>query len=117
MPKINNYPPFIIPFVNDTRATTKAPVKSAILIDYNQFNYLIIKYLFPDAEKIAASTARGNAADDIKSASGEIYVELKRILNMTKCGNTKDAFFRDTLAPLITEDTSIYKELEREIFS
>ena len=36
---------------------------------------------------------------------------------MTKCGNTKDAFFRDTLAPLITEDTSIYKELEREIFS
>lgn len=57
-------------------------------------------------EKIAASTARGNAADDIKSASGEIYVELKRILNMTKCGNTKDAFFRDTLAPLITEDTS-----------
>lgn len=68
-------------------------------------------------EKIAASTARGNAADDIKSASGEIYVELKRILNMTKCGNTKDAFFRDTLAPLITEDTSVYKELEREIFS
>ena len=63
------------------------------------------------------STARGNAADDIKSASGEIYVELKRILNMTKCGNTKDAFFRDTLAPLITEDTSVYKELEREIFS
>lgn len=69
------------------------------------------------AAKIAASIARGNAVDDIKSASGEIYVELKRILNLTKCGNTKDAFFRDTLAPLITEETSIYKELEREIFS
>lgn len=68
-------------------------------------------------ERIAASAARGNAVDDIKSASGEIYVELKRILNLTKCGNTKDAFFRDTLVPLITEDTSIYKELEREIFS
>lgn len=27
-----------------------APVKSAILIDYNQFNYLIIRYLFADAE-------------------------------------------------------------------
>ena len=25
----------------------KAPVKSAILIDYNQFNYLIIKHLLP----------------------------------------------------------------------
>lgn len=28
----------------------KAPVKSAILIDYNQFNYLIIKYLLADAK-------------------------------------------------------------------
>ena len=34
----------------DSRATKKAPVKSAILIDYNQFNYLIIKYLLADAE-------------------------------------------------------------------
>jgi hypothetical protein len=67
--------------------------------------------------KITASIARGNAVDDIKSASGEIYVELKRILNLTKCGNTKDAFFRDTLTPLITEETSVYKELEQEIFS
>lgn len=67
--------------------------------------------------KITASTARGNAVDDIKSASGEIYVELKRILNLTQCGNTKDAFFRDTLVPLITEETSVFKELEEEIFS
>lgn len=27
-----------------------APIKSAILIDYNQFNYLIIKYLLADAK-------------------------------------------------------------------
>lgn len=67
--------------------------------------------------KVTDSIARGNATDDIKSASGEIYVELKRILNLTKCGNTKDAFFRDTLTPLITEETSVYKELEQEIFS
>lgn len=67
--------------------------------------------------KVTASMERGHAADDIKSASGEIYVELKRILNLTQCGNTKDAFFRDTLVPLITEDTTVYKELEQEIFS
>lgn len=67
--------------------------------------------------KITASIARGNAVDDIKSASGEIYVELKRILNLTQCGNTKDAFFRDTLVPLITKETSVFKELEEEIFS
>ena len=32
-------------------AQTKiAPVKSAILIIYDWFNYLVINYLFPDAE-------------------------------------------------------------------
>lgn len=66
--------------------------------------------------KIDASILRGNVVDDIKSASGDIYVELRRILSLTQCGNTKDAFFRDTLVPLITEDTSVYKELEQEIF-
>ena len=30
----------------------KAPVKSAILIDYNQFNYLIIKHLLPDTKPL-----------------------------------------------------------------
>ena len=29
-----------------------APVKSAILIDYNQFNYLIIRYLFADSKNV-----------------------------------------------------------------
>lgn len=59
---------------------------------------------------------RGNPTDDIKSASGKIYTELKRILSLTQCGNTKDAFFRDTIVPLITEETQIYKDLESEIF-
>lgn len=61
------------------------------------------------------SIKRGNPSDDIKSASGDIYVSLKRILELTQCGNTKEAFFRDTIAPLITEETQIYKDLESEI--
>lgn len=69
------------------------------------------------AKIIEGSIKRGNPSDDIKSASGDIYVSLKRILELTKCGNTKDAFFRDTIAPLITEETQIYKDLEIEIFS
>ena len=69
------------------------------------------------AKVIEESIKRGNPSDDIKSASGDIYVSLKRILELTKCGNTKDAFFRDTIAPLITEETQIYKNLEIEIFS
>ncbi len=61
-------------------------------------------------------TIRGNPEDDVKSASGEIFTELKRILSLTQCGNNTSAFLRDTMAPLITEDTQIYKELEDEIF-
>lgn len=66
---------------------------------------------------LAESIQRNNPIDDIKSASGKIYTEFKRILSLTKCGNTKDAFFRDTMAPLITEETQIYKDLETEIFN
>lgn len=66
--------------------------------------------------KIAESVTRGNPSDDIKSASGSIFVELKKILELNRGGNTKDAFFRDTMAPLITPDTQIYQELKREIF-
>jgi hypothetical protein len=62
------------------------------------------------------SVARGNAADDLKSASGKIFTELKRILNLNQCGNNKCAFIRDTMTPLVTEETNIYKQLEKEIF-
>ena len=65
---------------------------------------------------IQGSINRGNPTDDIKSASGNIYTELKRILSLTQRGNNKSAFIRDTIAPLVTEDTNIYQELEREIF-
>lgn len=68
------------------------------------------------SQAVAESVGRGNPGDDIKSASGKIYTELKRVLSLTKCGNTQDAFFRDTIAPLITEETQVYKNLEKEIF-
>lgn len=62
------------------------------------------------------SIGRGNPADDIKSASGDIFTEVKRILGLTQCGNNKCAFVRDTMTPLVTEETNVYKELEKEIF-
>lgn len=62
------------------------------------------------------SIERGNPSDDIKSASGEIFVELKKKLGITQCGNNKSSFLRDTITPLITEDTEIYKEIENQIF-
>lgn len=68
------------------------------------------------SQKMESSISRGNSPDDIKSASGEIFVEIKRILKLKRGGNTKDAFFRDVMAPLITPDTNVYQALKNEIF-
>lgn len=65
---------------------------------------------------LAASISRNNAADDLKSARGDIYNALKAKLALTKCGNNADTFIRDTLCPLITPDMGVYKRLEAEIF-
>lgn len=54
--------------------------------------------------------------DDLKLASGEIYVACKKILNLTQCGNDTKTFMRDTLAPLIKQEMSVYEELKRDIF-
>lgn len=67
-------------------------------------------------EALTASIARGNAADDYKSARGDIYNALKKRLTLVKCGNNADTFIRDTLAPLITPDMNVFKTLETEVF-
>ncbi len=54
--------------------------------------------------------------DDLKPASGQIYVACKNILGLTQCGNDAKAFMRDTLAPLITPEMTIYHELKGDIF-
>lgn len=71
-----------------------------------------------EAKKRALEEAktRNKASDDYKSARGNIYNELKSLLCLTQCGNNADSFIRDTLAPLISSDMEIYKELEMEIF-
>lgn len=68
-------------------------------------------------DAIEESVARGNSHDDIKSASGKIFTEIKRILQLSQCGNNKCAFIRDSMPPLITEETLIYQEIESEIFN
>ena len=61
----------------------KAPVKSAILIDYNQFNYLIIRYLLADAEvfeDVAEDFVGGNFAGDFAEVMhGFAYVLGKEV--------------------------------------
>jgi predicted ATPase len=65
---------------------------------------------------IQNSITRGNPADDVKSASGEMYTQIIKKLGLTGCGNDTASFSRDTLAPLITSETMVYKDLKKEIF-
>lgn len=67
-------------------------------------------------QSLLNSVARGNAPDDLKSASGEIYVGLKQLLGLTGCGNNTDSFLRDTMSKLILPSMPIYKELFDTIF-
>lgn len=77
----------------------------------------IAQVLFIREQALAASRGnRGNQSDDVKSASGEILVQMKRLMDLRQMGNTTTAFARDTLAPLVTPDTHVYQELKRDIF-
>ena len=78
---------------------------------------LIEECLKIKSEAIAKSIERGYPNDDLKSASGQIYTEIKKVLGLTQCGNNVKSFLKDTIAPLITEETTVFKELESEIFS
>ena len=66
-------------------------------------------------QALANSVARNNAPDDLKSASGEIYVELKKLLGLQRCGNNTDAFMRDTLAPLVVSPMPTYLALKLSV--
>ena len=63
------------------------------------------------------SVNRGNAPDDYKSASNYICTEGKKLLQITRCGNSGEMIMRDTLAKLITPDMEVYQQLEKDIFS
>lgn len=64
---------------------------------------------------LASSVNRGNAPDDLKSAAGEIYTELKRLLGLQRCGNNTDAFMRDTLAPMVVPGMTTYEALKAAV--
>ena len=78
----------------------------------------IHKFLFEDIYPFAGLFRNENIAKGNFCFAEWIYIEdeLKRILNLTQCGNNACAFIRDTMAALVTEDTIVYKELEEEIF-
>lgn len=54
----------------------------------------------------------GKPPDDIKAISGTLYVECKKLLGLTRCGNDSESFALYDLVPLVTPDTKTYQELE-----
>jgi len=77
----------------------------------------ISEVLGASAAALASSIKRENPKDDYKSMSGELYNALKKILGLTQCGNDSEAFCIETLVPLVTPETEIYKKLKADIFS
>jgi hypothetical protein len=68
-------------------------------------------------EELTASIARGNDADDWKSAGGSIYVRLRKLLLLTSAGSDWNAFARDTLSRLIQPGMAVYTQLRDDIFA
>jgi hypothetical protein len=89
-------------------------VIEALLLRENK-TAMLADALAVKVQAIANSVARGNPADDLKSAAGEIYTGLKRLLGLQRCGNTTDSFMRDTMAPLVAPPMATYSALKSSI--
>jgi energy-coupling factor transporter ATP-binding protein EcfA2 len=72
--------------------------------------------LIAKSTALTGSIAGGKPSDDFKSMSGELYNAIKRILELKQCGNNSESFCVQTLAPLVTPDTKIYRILKADIF-
>ena len=71
--------------------------------------------LLLEKQRILA-TMTDASPDDLKPASGMIYVACKKISGLTQCGNTVEEFMQDTLSPLVKPGIHVYNELKRDIF-
>ena len=78
-------------------------------------DHLLADALQVKASAIAGSVSRGNPNDDLKSAAGEICINLKRLLTLQRCGNTTETFLRDTLAPLVAAPMLTYQALKAAV--
>ena len=65
---------------------------------------------------LASAVARGRPTDDMKAASPQLYVDIKRILGLTGVGNDATSFARNVLAPLVKPGSAIYEQLKKDIF-
>lgn len=69
------------------------------------------------AQHIHSLPSRGKPSDDIKSITDGLYNDVKRILGLTGCGNSADAFSVEHLAPLIQPGMAVYDELASAVLA
>lgn len=68
------------------------------------------------SEQMTALKERGKDANDVKAASGLMWVAMRKVLALRQPGTTSRSFAEDWLAPLIRSDMDVYQELRRDIF-
>ena len=65
---------------------------------------------------VLAKCADQHASDDLRPAAQAVHQAARVELKLPRAGETKYAFMRDVLAPLVTAGTKEYEELKRDIF-
>ena len=71
---------------------------------------------FPPKRRASENLDPADPPDDLKPASGQIYLACKQTLSLAQPGNDAKTFMRDTLAPLIKPGMKVYEELKGDIF-
>ena len=75
---------------------------------------------FEDIRKVRDNSLRKRerdyASDDLKPSAQAVHHEVAKVLQISRPGETKEAFLRDILAPLVIEGTSEYQNLKKDIF-
>ncbi|MGC9560832.1 AAA family ATPase [Brachymonas sp. M4Q-1] len=61
--------------------------------------------------------ARGKPSDDVKAITDSLYIEIKKLLGLTGCGNSAEAFSIEHLAPLIKPGMAVYEELAAAVLA
>ena len=84
-------------------------VLKALCVEENQKDK--IQYLLSQKKAIV----KKSTTDDLKKSAGFIYNKVKEILSLTQSGKNHKDFMKHTLAPLITKEMKIYKELEKNL--
>jgi predicted ATPase len=90
-------------------------VLTALCNDLNKPE-MALQLLADKGQAISECVAQGKSSDDIKSASGRIFVACKGRLGITQGGNDAPAFMRNMLASKVQPGMAVYDQLRADIF-